>query len=105
MIIDSVERLTPVKAIRKYCIVECCQNQLKEVRQCTADQCSLKPYRLGKRKVTPKPVKTPVKAIRAKCLDCHGMSRKKVRNCDLRACPLFLYRMGRRPKDWCENLS
>ena len=39
---------------------------------------------------------TPVRAIRQKCLECHGGSRKAVRNC-AEECPLHLYRMGTNP--------
>lgn len=41
---------------------------------------------------------TPIKAIRAKCLDCSGGSRWEVRLCELEDCPLWSYRMGHRPK-------
>lgn len=43
-------------------------------------------------------VLTPIKAIRAKCLDCCAGQVKEVRECSVRACPLFQYRMGKRPK-------
>lgn len=46
---------------------------------------------------------TPLRAIRAKCLECAGGSRKKVRVCArggreaVDSCPLHPYRMGRNP--------
>lgn len=41
---------------------------------------------------------TPIKAIRAKCLDCCGGSSKEVRDCTAGdSCPLFPYRLGKRP--------
>lgn len=40
---------------------------------------------------------TPIKAIRAKCIDCSGDSAAEVRACDLEDCPLHPYRMGRNP--------
>lgn len=41
---------------------------------------------------------TPIKSIRAKCLDCCGGSSKEVRNCTAgESCPLFPYRLGKRP--------
>lgn len=40
---------------------------------------------------------TPVKAIRAKCLDCSGHRPSKVRNCPVMDCVLFHYRMGHNP--------
>lgn len=39
---------------------------------------------------------TPIKAIRAKCLDCSGDNRAEVKKCELDDCPLYHYRMGRR---------
>ena len=41
---------------------------------------------------------TPIKAIRAKCLDCCGGVCKMVRECTAPNCPLWPYRLGRRPK-------
>lgn len=41
---------------------------------------------------------TPIKAIRAKCLDCSCGQIKEIRECSDKNCPLFPYRMGRRPK-------
>jgi len=40
--------LTPIKAIRAKC-VDCTCNQVKEIRECPVTECSLYPYRLGKR--------------------------------------------------------
>ena len=41
---------------------------------------------------------TPMKAIRAKCLDCSGGQPKEVRRCAVQKCPLYVYRFGKRPK-------
>jgi len=41
---------------------------------------------------------TPIKAIRAKCLDCSCDQIKEVRDCHITRCALYPYRMGRRPK-------
>ena len=41
---------------------------------------------------------TPMKAIRAKCLDCSGDSPKEVRLCEMSECSLYSYRLGKRPK-------
>ncbi len=40
---------------------------------------------------------TPIKAIRAKCLDCMGGSAKGVRLCNIPECSLFPYRLGKNP--------
>ena len=42
---------------------------------------------------------TPIKAIRAKCIECSAGQVKEVRECPLTNCPLYEYRMGHRPKD------
>lgn len=44
--------LTPVKAIRKYC-VECSGFSTKEVRECNRTKCELWPYRMGHRPKEP----------------------------------------------------
>ena len=40
---------------------------------------------------------TPIKAIKAKCLDCQGGRYHLVRKCDIADCPLFIYRFGKNP--------
>lgn len=41
---------------------------------------------------------TPIKAIRAKCMDCTCQQPKEIRECPSTSCPLWPYRMGKRPK-------
>ena len=38
---------------------------------------------------------TPLKAVRAKCIDCSGTGLREVRNCPFVECPLYDLRMGR----------
>ena len=38
---------------------------------------------------------SPLKAIRAYCIDCSGGSAKEVRLCVIPDCPLYCYRMGK----------
>jgi hypothetical protein len=40
---------------------------------------------------------TPVKSIRAKCLDCTCSQPAEVRNCPSSQCPLWPFRFGRNP--------
>lgn len=40
---------------------------------------------------------TPMKAIRAKCLDCTINQPQEVRLCPCEDCPLYPYRMGHNP--------
>lgn len=44
-------------------------------------------------------LKSPIKAIRAKCLDCCGGQYSEVVKCTIPKCPLFPYRFGKRPRD------
>lgn len=41
---------------------------------------------------------TPMRALRAKCLDCASGSPKEVRICYIPECPLWAYRFGKRPE-------
>ena len=40
---------------------------------------------------------TPLKSIRAKCLDCCSDQAQEVRLCPSQTCPLWPFRMGRNP--------
>lgn len=46
-----------------------------------------------------KVISTPIKAIRAKCLDCCCNEYTEVERCTMKDCPLWYYRFGKRPKD------
>lgn len=39
---------------------------------------------------------TPIKAIRAKCLDCTAQQSQEVLKCNISDCPLWTYRLGTR---------
>ncbi len=41
--------------------------------------------------------KSPMKAIRAKCLDCMCWQSAEVGRCEIVQCPLWEYRFGHRP--------
>ena len=43
-------------------------------------------------------IRTPLRAIRAKCVDCCCGQLLEVRLCPSENCPLWPYRMGKRPK-------
>lgn len=42
-------------------------------------------------------LKNPVKAIRAKCLDCSDGNSNEVKNCQIPSCPIFPFRLGKNP--------
>lgn len=41
--------------------------------------------------------RTPLKAIRAKCLDCVNGQIYEINKCHIEGCPLWEYRTGHRP--------
>lgn len=40
---------------------------------------------------------TPLKAIRAKCLDCRCGNSAEVRRCPCSGCSLYVFRLGKNP--------
>ena len=40
---------------------------------------------------------TPLKAIRAKCIDCCGAYKSYVSHCGTPVCSLYVFRLGRNP--------
>ena len=46
---------------------------------------------------------TPIKAIRAKCIDCSCGELREIRECPITKCPIWPYRMGKRPKEDTED--
>lgn len=42
-------------------------------------------------------ITSPIKAIRAYCLECVGHQKNEVKRCTITVCPLFPFRMGRNP--------
>lgn len=42
-------------------------------------------------------ITAPLKAIRAKCIDCSAGSVEEIRACAVTTCPLFAFRAGRNP--------
>lgn len=87
--------MTPVKAIREKC-KDCSADELAEIRNCSFKDCSLYPYRMGKRPTGTGT--TPMKAIRKRCLECCDGQPQEVRLCPSTQCPVWEYRLGRKPK-------
>ena len=42
-------------------------------------------------------ISTPIKAIRAKCMDCCYDQRDEVKLCPAKDCPLWPFRLGKNP--------
>ncbi len=49
-------------------------------------------------------VLTPIKSIRAKCLDCSNNQYSEIKDCPIRDCALYPYRLGKRPKKVVESI-
>lgn len=47
--------------------------------------------------VSAEEIKSPVKAIRAFCIDCMGGAVREVKMCPSKICPLHAFRMGKNP--------
>jgi hypothetical protein len=45
---EKMSKTTPMKAIRQKCL-DCCNGQIKEIRECTIKTCPLHVYRTGHR--------------------------------------------------------
>ena len=41
--------------------------------------------------------RSPIKSIRAKCLECSNYQPSEVRYCLITECPLYSFRMGKNP--------
>lgn len=78
--------------IRKSCLW-CSNNQLGEIKLCTANNCAFYSLRMGKNLNNI----SRLKAIRNKCLDCMGGSKIDVTNCEHQNCPSYPYRNGKNP--------
>lgn len=91
-----MNNLTPLKAIRAYCLW-CCGDNAQEVRLCPSTKCSLYPARLG-RDVAGLRL---LKLIRARCRDCvetlEQVKHFKADKVEM-SCSLYPYRMGKNPK-------
>lgn len=84
--------MTQTKSILAYC--RWCTNGMADERiNCPITTCPLYNMRLGTRPLG----NHPLKAIRAKCLDCSS-SLDSVRNCKETDCNLYPFRMGKKLK-------
>ena len=50
-------------------------------------------------------ITSPLKAIRAKCMDCSNDSYSEIANCPVTNCPLWPFRMGKNPYRKKKELS
>ena len=88
------KRVTPRRAIHAFCL-ECQGGNALWVSGCPTELCEVWHHRRGKR--DPAAPRTPVNAIRERCLDCVMDSPAAVRKCEIATCPLHPFRMRRNP--------
>jgi len=48
---------------------------------------------------------TPMKAIRAKCMECSNFQFSEISRCGITDCALWIYRLGKRPKIALESIE
>jgi hypothetical protein len=91
-------RITPMKAIRQYC-VWCCHRQSAEVRECPSPDCDLYSRRMGRedKSVVVEKRLTAKQAIRARCVDCSGSNPRDISLCKITDCRLWAHRMKKNP--------
>jgi len=103
-----MKKFTPIKAIRAKCLN--CSESKKHVKECPFRDCAVYLYRMGckptaseiediKGEFGKSSIRTPIKAIRAECLDCMRGQHSEVKKCPSKQCPSWPYRMGKRPND------
>lgn len=63
---------------------------------CASASCPLYHYRMGKIDVPFGEKRSPLTAIRHKCVECAG-GPKEARQCTMPDCTLYIYRFGKRP--------
>ena len=86
-VVDLNRRL----AIRHLCL-DCSGWSIKEVLNCSHENCPLHPFRLGQ---SPQNTKKRAAAIRKYCSWCMNGRRVEVSGCPTKTCPLFPYRQSR----------
>lgn len=52
---------------------------------------------IDRKEIDMEEIKSPVKAIRAFCLECCGNAPSEVKTCVSKRCPLYAFRFGKNP--------
>ncbi|MFW6162805.1 MAG: hypothetical protein ACODAJ_08525 [Planctomycetota bacterium] len=82
-----------LRVLRERCKV--CVGGPQRATRCDEKDCPLWDHRTGHRPKGRKARRTPLRALRAYCLECCCGSAKEVRLCPATGCPLWPWRMGR----------
>ncbi|MEA4855488.1 hypothetical protein [Solidesulfovibrio sp.] len=94
---DAPKTLSPIEAVRRYCLAACMGGQRSLVAACTDRAC---PFHALRMKEVPEGFGVRVvRVVRRFCLRCTVGDRDAVRRCTERdACPVWPYRVGVSPK-------
>ena len=85
--------LSPLQAIRKFCVTDCMAGSAEEVKLCVTPECPLYNLRFGRSNNSLR----PLKQIHLRCFDCSCFSKKEVKECWDKNCYLYPFRMGKNP--------
>ena len=94
---DAAKTVSPIEAVRRYCLNACMGGQRSLVAGCVDTDCPLHPLRL---KEVPEGFGVRVvRVIRRFCLRCTLGDRGDIRRCrEKAACPVWPYRIGVSPR-------
>jgi len=94
---DAAKTVSPIEAVRRYCLTACMGGQRSLVAGCVDADCPFHPLRL---KEVPEGFGVRVvRVIRRFCLRCTLGDRGDIRRCREKAvCPVWPYRIGVSPR-------
>jgi hypothetical protein len=94
---DASKPLSPLEAVRRYCLSACMGGQRSLVAGCVDADCPFHPLRM---KTIPEGFTVRVvRVVRRFCLRCTVGDREAVRRCTEKdVCPVWPYRVGVSPK-------
>lgn len=94
---EAAKILSPLEAVRRYCLVACMGGQRSLVAACTDSECPFYPLRM--KEIPAGFGVRVVRVVRRFCLRCTVGDRDAIRHCtEHGVCPIWPYRVGVSPK-------
>ncbi|MGE4536579.1 MAG: hypothetical protein AB7D37_05840 [Desulfovibrio sp.] len=94
---DAQKTLSPLDAVRRYCLAACMGGQRSLVASCVDRDCPFHPLRM--REIPEGFTVRVVRVVRRFCLRCTVGDREAVRRCTEKGvCPIWPYRVGVSPR-------
>jgi hypothetical protein len=94
---DAAKTLSPLEAVRRYCLAACMGGQRSLVAACSDKACPF--YALRMKEIPPDFGVRVVRVVRRFCLRCTVGDRDAVRRCTEKGvCPIWAYRVGVSPR-------